>query len=48
MRSTEMLRARWSRSECLIKFPTWEDAGQRLGKVVAECLTMDASSFFVL
>ena len=43
-----MLRARWSRSECIIKFPIGKDAGQRLRNVVAECLIIYASSFLVL
>ena len=47
MRKTEMSKARWSRSECIIKFPTGKDAGQ-IFRNVPECFTVDASSFLVL
>ena len=40
-----MLRARWSRSKWIINFPAGEDIGPRLRNSVAECFTIDASSF---
>ena len=45
IRRTETLRARWSRSKWIINFPAEEDSGRRLRNSVAECLTIDASSF---
>ena len=45
MRRTEMFRARWSRSEWIINFPTGEDTGPTLRNSVAECFTIDAASF---
>ena len=48
MRKTEKLKASRSRSECIIIFPTWKDAGQRFRNVVAECLTDDALTSLVL
>ena len=48
MRRTEMLRARWSRSMWIINIPTGENTGPRLGNSVAECFTINASSFLYI
>ena len=48
MRRTEMLRVRWSRSKWIINFLTREDTGQRLRNSLAECFTIDASSFLYI
>jgi len=48
MRRTEMLRARWSRSKWSINFPAGEYIGPRLRNSVAECFTIDASSFLYI
>ena len=41
MRRAEMLMARWSRSKCVINFPTGEETGPRLGNSVAECFSIE-------
>ena len=48
MRGTEILRARWSRSKWIINFPIGEDTGPRHRNSVAECFTIDASSYLYI
>ena len=48
MRRTEMLRARWSRDKWIINFPKREDTGPRLRNSMAECFSLDTSSFLYI
>ena len=48
MRRTEMLRSRGSRSKWIINFPMGEDTGPRLRNSIAECFTIDASSYLYI